>query len=320
VELMLTKPGTRLGLNNGKVEVRKDGVVIGKHPAAIIGSLICFPGVHPNESVISQVSRNGGSIVFLSSTGRIKSMLVGAGDIGNVKSRIQQFASFAVDDICLELARLIVKAKIHNMDRFKNEFSAEINDELKKLKNTVLGIDSISNLRGVEGLATRVYFSELRKRIPQNHRSNKRVKRFGGDALNQVQSFAYTLLHHTMIGLIHGAGLDPYLGFYHQPSYNHAALASDLMESYRAQVCDRIILRVFKTSNFLQELAGRSVDGKMLSPGALSILRKAYTKRLQEEVAHNGERKSFLRLMLGDVFSLRRFLNREQPGFVPWMR
>ncbi|MEA3287262.1 MAG: CRISPR-associated endonuclease Cas1 [Candidatus Marinimicrobia bacterium] len=319
MELMLTTPGTRLGIKNGKLEVSREGDVLGKHPANTIKSLICLPGVHPNESVISQISRNGGKLVFLSSAGRLKSMLVTVGDAGNVQTRMHQFSGFANREMCLRLSKSIAKSKIHNMDRFSREFSDEIHVDLRNLKNTISGIDDISTLRGVEGLAAKMYFSELRKRIPEKHRANMRIKRFAPDAMNQAQSFVYSMLHHTMIGLIHGAGLDPFLGFYHQPSYNHAALASDLMEPYRAQVCDRIIVKTFKNGEFLKALAENDTPEKGLGQMGLTILRKAYIERLEEKVLVDGEERSFLRLMHHDVFDLRRLLDGEEDEFQPWL-
>ncbi len=319
MELMLTKPGTRVKLKNGKLEVSKEGAILGRHPANAITSLICLPGVHPTEAVISLMSRNGGKTVFLSATGSLKSMLVAPGDAGNVESRIHQFATFSKSEPCLELSKLIVNAKIHNMDRFSREFTEGVHEALKNLKGTVSSVDNMATLRGVEGLATRIYFAELRKRIPEKHTSSTRIKRFAVDTFNQVQSFVYSMLHHTIIGLIHGAGLDPYLGFYHQPSYNHAALASDLMESYRAQVCDRIILRAFKCHEFLEALADNTVSERSLGQEALTILRKAYLRRLEEEVQQRGEKKAFLSLMHGDVFGLRKHLDDSQIKYQPWI-
>jgi len=318
MELLLTNPGTTVSVKSGKIEIKRDGALLGKHPANTISSLICLPGVHPNESVISTISSNGGKIVFLSAAGKIKSTLVGAGDVGNVQTRIQQFTAFGDNGICLDLSRSIVKAKIHNMDRFSREFTGSIHENLRQLKHTATHVDGIHALRGVEGLAARIYFSELRKRIPPYYRSDKRVKRFALDPLNQIQSFVYSLLHHSMIGLIYGAGLDPYLGFYHQPGYNHAALASDLMENYRAQICDRVILRVFKTSHFVEELVANETPEKGLGSEVLAILRKSYVQRLEDVVSQEGEEKSFLRLMHGDVFGLRKVLNGEQSHFLPW--
>jgi CRISPR-associated protein Cas1 len=50
-------------------------------------------------------------------------------------------------------------------------------------------------------------------------------------------------------------GLDPYLGYYHQPHYGHATLASDVMEEFRSPLVDRFTLylvnnKIFKEDDF----------------------------------------------------------------------
>jgi CRISP-associated protein Cas1 len=52
-----------------------------------------------------------------------------------------------------------------------------------------------------------------------------------------------------------GLGFDPYLGFYHQPPYSHATLASDLLEEFLAPQTDRLTLhlinnRILKEEDF----------------------------------------------------------------------
>jgi CRISPR-associated protein Cas1 len=42
---------------------------------------------------------------------------------------------------------------------------------------------------------------------------------------------------------VRAAGLDPYLGFLHQPSYNRPSLALDLVEPFRSIVVDSVVLR-----------------------------------------------------------------------------
>ena len=67
------------------------------------------------------------------------------------------------------------------------------------------------------------------------------------DAQNEVlpiRSFGYTLLTRELEGLLEAAGLDPTVGFYHQPDGDRPSLACDWVEEFRHSVVDRVVLRL----------------------------------------------------------------------------
>ncbi len=52
------------------------------------------------------------------------------------------------------------------------------------------------------------------------------------------------MLFHNLLTLVAERGLDPYLGSLHAAHDGHPALASDLMEEFRALVVDTVVLRL----------------------------------------------------------------------------
>src|SRR5205085_10943347 len=56
----------------------------------------------------------------------------------------------------------------------------------------------------------------------------KRNRRPPRDPVNALLSFVYAMLLKDLVATLVGVGLDPYLGFYHQPRYGRPALALDL--------------------------------------------------------------------------------------------
>lgn len=50
---------------------------------------------------------------------------------------------------------------------------------------------------------------------------------------NAILSLTYTLLHAEAVLALHGTGLDPFIGFYHQLNFGRESLACDLMEALR---------------------------------------------------------------------------------------
>ena len=55
-------------------------------------------------------------------------------------------------------------------------------------------------------------------------------------------SFGYSLLRANLVALINGQGLSPQIGFLHADGAGHSALASDLMEEFRALVVDALVV------------------------------------------------------------------------------
>ncbi len=60
-----------------------------------------------------------------------------------------------------------------------------------------------------------------------------RKKRPPPDPVNATLSLAYTLLHARAVQVAWASGLDPQLGFYHEPAWGRQALACDLIEPWR---------------------------------------------------------------------------------------
>lgn len=102
----------------------------------------------------------------------------------------------------------------------------------------------LAALRGLEGSAANLYFSAFAALVPASLHFKGRNRRPPRDPVNAVLSLAYTLLHAEAVLAAHAAGLDPAIGFYHQPSYGRESLASDLVEPLRPDV-DRWVLRLF---------------------------------------------------------------------------
>src|SRR4051794_875944 len=68
------------------------------------------------------------------------------------------------------------------------------------------------------------------------------------DPINALLSFAYSLLTKDVTLALTAAGLDPMLGFYHQPRFGRPALALDVMEELRPILADSVVLNVLNTA------------------------------------------------------------------------
>ena len=136
-------------------------------------------------------------------------------------------------------------------------------------RRTSDGATSLEEFLGVEGTAARLYFEQFAGMIKAdddeaawaNFDFSERNRRPPRDPVNALLSFAYSLLVKD-VPFCHAIGLDPFVGFYHQPRFGRPALALDLMDGFRPLVADSAVLTAINTrmvtpKDFIR--AGRAV-------------------------------------------------------------
>ncbi len=151
-----------------------------------------------------------------------------------------QWQQFQEPDVCLQWAKSLIRAKIHNqgvvMKRQLNQLPEYTHPSMRKVESC----QSMETLRGIEGQAAQLYFKDFGKFVAP-FRFARRVYHPPDGPVNAMLSFGYTLLYHRVNSALMRAGLDTRSGFFHQGRGRHAALASDMMEELR-YIVDRVVL------------------------------------------------------------------------------
>lgn len=249
----------------------------------------------------------------------------------NVFLRKQQFALSENEFFCLGVAREFVAAKIRNqrtlLRRNHIEPPALPLAHLKRYAEAALNAEALDELLGIEGNAARVYFANFTGLLkaddgvvgaPFTFEFTKRNRRPPTDPVNALLSFAYSLLTKDLTVICHSIGLDPFIGFFHQPRFGRPALALDLMEEFRPLIADSTVIGAVNTGmvttdDFIQ--VGPAVALK--ARGRKSFLR-AYEQRMDGLVTHPlfGYRVNYRRVLEIQARLLARLLNRETSRYV----
>jgi CRISPR-associated protein Cas1 len=114
--------------------------------------------------------------------------------------------------------------------------------KLREDRQRVKTATTLDSLRGLEGQAAKAYFSALRALLPEQWGFAARQKQPPPDPVNAMLSLGYSLLYHSVAGLLQSRGLNAWLGFLHAAGGDHMALASDVMEEFRSVVVDALVL------------------------------------------------------------------------------
>jgi len=124
------------------------------------------------------------------------------------------------------------------------ETLGEAHSTLCKSLERVETVETLDELRGVEGAASRAYFDLFRRCNHSDMSFEGRHKRGATDPINALLNFGYTLLTRELEGFLEAAGLDPTIGFYHLGDQDRPSLACDWIEEFRHPVVDRLVLKL----------------------------------------------------------------------------
>lgn len=154
-------------------------------------------------------------------------------------------------------ARRLLEIKIGSQRRFvaaareeRPELEHAARRALETLRNALREIPEGVPFRqqecmGLEGAAAAAYFSFYGELFAPALGFRTRNRRPPKDPVNACLSLGYTLLHMEASRTLAGAGLDPMLGFYHEPAAGRESLACDLVETERTRV-DAWVWRMFR--------------------------------------------------------------------------
>jgi CRISPR-associated protein Cas1 len=220
------------------------------------------------------------------------------------------------------VAAKIKNARVFLRRNFKSGDEAERDSALEalaRLADHALHAPAESELLGLEGEAAARYFRLFAAMFGEAAREfpafgfEKRTRRPPADPVNEMLSFAYSLLTRTWLTVLSATGFDAYLGFYHHPRFGRPALALDMMEPFRPVIADSAVIQSVnngevKSDGFLS--AGPAVNFK---PHAKRAFIAAYERRLEQELTHPvfGYRVSMRRLLEVQARLLVRYLTGE---------
>jgi CRISPR-associated protein Cas1 len=299
--LYVTTQGAYLHCDGETVAVDVEHETKLRVPLHTLDGVVCFGRVTCTPPLMQHCAEHGVSISFLSERGRFWARVQGPVS-GNVLLRREQYRRADDASASAALARAIVAGKIMNartvLQRALRDHPG--NPETARLERAVLDIggsltqlgcvESVDQIRGCEGNASRVYFDAFDALIvaqKEDFAFQDRSRRPPLDNMNALLSFLYTLLVHDAASALEGVGLDPAVGFLHRDRPGRASLALDLMEELRPVIADRLALSLVnrqqvKGSGFTASETG----AVMMDDETRKTVLVAYQERKQEELRH----------------------------------
>ncbi|MDT8321335.1 MAG: CRISPR-associated endonuclease Cas1 [Xanthomonadales bacterium] len=222
----------------------------GSIPLNLITRLVLCGRVRLNSAALAGLSDRGIAVICLAGRNHRRVAQLGGVTGNDARRRIDQFKVGVNPALRLLLARQVVAAKIRAALReieLLLDRRPALRRHLVKARRTLIRITAqidqaeLDSLLGLEGAAAAAWFRALSAVFPESLGFKGRNRRPPRDPVNAVLSLAYTLLHAEAVAACYGHGLDPMLGFLHEPAPGRESLACDLIEPLRPRVDGRVV-------------------------------------------------------------------------------
>ena len=325
--LVVQNPGAYVGRRGGEITVTLEGETLTKHPIEQIQSVYLYGAVQISTQAVQGCLERAIPIAYFSPAGRFLGMTQGLPTSGT-DARQGQYRMVEQPTLRASLAAKILSAKIHNqrvMLMRNGDAPKRSLDEMARLRDLAgRGDFTLESLRGIEGSAAAIYFEHfgtmLKGTAFENFDFNGRNRRPPKDPVNALLSQAYSILAKELTGICHAVGLDPFLGFLHQPRYGRPALALDLMEEFRPLLADSVAISLLNRRELDVGDFVRTTRGTFMGDEGRKQFWRAWFRRMDSEVSHPqfGYKMSYRRMLDVQVRQLWRFCRGEATDYHPF--
>lgn len=306
MELVLNTFGTSLSRDNEAfVITHKDGRQ--RIPVIGIKSIQISRGAQITSDAVMLAIENEIEILFMdkggSPVGRVWSPKYGS--ISTIRKGQLNF-TFTKD--ALVWIKDIISQKIENqqalllmmrtedvtVDNIRNKSISRLEDyrtKISKLDGEIVS-DVASQLRGWEGVSSKIYFETLNYFIPEEYRFAARSQHPAMDIVNALLNYGYGLLYGKIEGALIKAGIDPYVGIMHRDDYNRPVLVYDVIEIYRIWV-DYVVYSLVVQRVITDDYYSVREDGSYWLEGlGRRVLIQSMNDYMEEVVTQRGVARS----------------------------
>lgn len=271
-------------------------------PLHHLGSFVLFDHVMLSPALLGRCASEGKTVVWLDRSGRFQARLEGPVN-GNILLRQSQYRAADDNEATLRLSRQFIAGKIRNSRQLLMRSARDSHNEqdksllaqtARKLANNLRKLEyagSADEIRGLEGDAAHLYFSALSCAIRPSARDafafSTRNRRPPRDRFNALISFLYALVLGECRTALESVGLDPQLGFLHAVRPGRESLALDLLEEFRAPLCDRLALTLINREQLkAEDFDQRDGGSVLLNDSGRKTVITAIQNRKQNELTH----------------------------------
>lgn len=311
-----------VSLRGGRIRVCVKKEELTSHPIEQLQALYLYGAIQVSSQALQALISRGCVVSHFSAAGRFIGLSHGMPSSG-IDARMGQYKLWDNQEQRLHIAQELIRCKIHNqrVNLMRNgDVLSSLLKEMANLRDSCKVQLDLDSLRGVEGRAAAIYFSQfssmLKSDIPEFD-IQFRNRRPPKDPVNALLSLAYSILSKELAGIAYSIGLDPFLGFFHSPRYGRPALALDMMEEFRPLIADSVAITLINRGEIAANDFEYTTRGVVLKDDARRQFWRAWARRMDTEVTHPSfsYRMSYRRMMIVQMRQFWRFCRGDVSNF-----
>jgi CRISPR-associated protein Cas1 len=274
--IYVTKQGTQVGVQGGRIEIRdvsddppdqgtettnaedaedsetpNDGPpVLATFPREQVDTVNVFGGVNFTTPFLAGANQNSIVLNYFSQNGSYRGSFVPERNTIAEVRRAQYALSGGAE---LDIAKTMIAAKVRNARTLLGRKGVRGTEVLRDLGVKATRVESKDDLRGVEGEAAERYFSRLDETLADGWTFEKRTTRPPEDHINSLLSLTYVFIKNEVLSALRQLNLDPFLGVLHADRHGRPSLALDLLEEFRPAFCDAFVTRLVNRGTITHE-------------------------------------------------------------------
>ena len=244
--VFIDRKDLRLELGNKQLLVHYPEGTPRSLPLTLLDRVVIYSPVTLDSRLLGALGKNGiGVTIMQGRAGQRRLQLLAPGH-NDARRRLAQYQLWHDTERRLGWSRQLVQAKITAQQKLlesalscRLDLRHPLTTALKRLTTLLPSLEQVTSIevvRGLEGSSAAIYFAGFQHLFADSLDFTGRNRRPPRDPVNACLSLVYTLIHNEAVRACHGAGLDPLLGFYHEPAYGRESLACDVIEPLRPHI------------------------------------------------------------------------------------
>lgn len=328
--LLINKPGVFVGLTNRGITVSQKGKIISQHhPDNLSQIVITGQGVSLSSNLLTFCMSRKIPVDFFDNQGVHLGMVINSKFIQNTLWKKQANAHEHQKNT---IALSIIEGKIknqHTLVKYFNKYHKlhypqlmpkfesleQVVDDFKCWKKTIRSFDVhfMHTLLGYESQVAIRYWDYIRELFADdNVHFENREHQGAKDLVNSMLNYGYAILSVRVCQALLAVQLNPYESIIHTPRSGKPTLVYDVMEIFRSQVVDRVVISLIQKGQDLE------VRNALLTDKTRQILVKAVMERLSRYEKFNGEEMKMEQIILSQTKLLAKAFEGEEK-FKPYV-
>lgn len=323
-ELLVNKPGIFIGLTNRGVTIREKGKVLSQQNAQSLSHIVVIgKGISLSSNLLEHCMNNKLPIDFFDCHGtHIGSFL----SPEFMEGTLWKKQSLVSNEFRNHLALDIITGKLKNQfnlikyfHKYHKTLYPNLLEKYKKIDEWIqyftrfrkicdcTSTQIITQLMGYESQMAIRYWAYIRELFANDQTIFvKRERKGATDIVNSMLNYGYAILYVRVWEALLAAKLNPYDSVLHIPQPGKPTLVYDVVEVFRSQVVDRVVISLIQKGTEL------TMNKGLLSDTTRQLLAKKIMERLNRYEKYRGEELKMGQIILRQCVDIANCFNKEE--------